>query len=151
MLALFASATAIQFRRIGKQAGKVSSGPLDLKLTNVTTRLSIMAVAMMAVNIYGLNLPLVFALIPALELFPTLQGLLCIAIYLLYLAIVWYYAYDVHAVLHPGSVSRWSYIYSNMAFNIPILFPWTVLLGVADIIQLLPFDGLKDFLRFITI
>jgi Zn-dependent protease with chaperone function len=147
LLGFFTTGSAIQFKRIGKQVAKVPYGRIDLKLSNATTRQSIMAVAMMAVYIYALNLPLVFAKIPGLDVFPTLQGLLCIALFLLHLAIVWYFAYDVHAMLHPGRVSRWSYVYSNMAFNIPVIFPWTVLSGVADIIQLLPFNALKDFLN----
>ena len=120
MLGLFALVCATQFGRILKQVPLIPYARLDLKFSTVLTRMSIMAVVLMAVNIYGLNLPDLFARIPGVQAFPTVQGLLCIAIFLFYLAIVWYFAYDVHVVLHHGNISRAGYVYSNIAFNIPV-------------------------------
>jgi Zn-dependent protease with chaperone function len=63
-----------------------------------------------------------------------------------YLAIVWACAYNPYRRLYATDLPRKTYILSQISFSIPILLPWLLLSGIADIINALPFDLPKRFL-----
>jgi Zn-dependent protease with chaperone function len=105
-----------------------------------------MAVCLFAVLIYGLNLPDFLQQISLFELFPTLAALCFLALFIGYLIIIWAFAHPLHELLHASGITVRSYILSNISFAVPVLLPWLLLSGVADLINVLPFDGLKTFL-----
>lgn len=119
---------------------------LDHKFTGILTQLSILAIAVFAMEIYLLNLSAFFTDIPILAVIPTLQAGVFITLFIGHLCIVWAAAYDFYVKRHHLDISRRSYIFSNISFAIPVLLPWFLLSGVSDIIFLLPFDFLKQFL-----
>jgi Zn-dependent protease with chaperone function len=48
--------------------------------------------------------------------------------------------------LYRSDISRRSYVFSNITFSIPVLLPWLLLSGLADLIRALPFELPKRFL-----
>ncbi|MBW2167269.1 MAG: M48 family metalloprotease, partial [Deltaproteobacteria bacterium] len=75
-----------------------------------------------------------------------LQALVFIGLFVFYLAIIWACAYGPYKRLYITDLSRRSYVLSNISFSIPVLFPWFMLSGIADIINALPFELPKRFL-----
>ncbi|MDJ0829857.1 MAG: M48 family metalloprotease, partial [Desulfobacterales bacterium] len=60
--------------------------------------------------------------------------------------IVWACAHGAYKKLYRSDISKKSYVLSNITFSIPILLPWVLLSGVADLIRTLPFEWPGRFL-----
>ena len=146
LLLIFAAVTRLQFYRLEKFVTTETPWHLDHRFNTILTRQCIMAVAVFALNIYGLSLPTVLAGLPFLTALPTLQALVSMLLFIGYMAIVWAGAHPAHRRLYAGRMTRTDYIASQMALSLPVLLPWFVLSGVTDIIQALPFEWPKRML-----
>jgi Zn-dependent protease with chaperone function len=60
---------------------------------------------------------------------------------------VWNSAHSTYQRLYRADIPKKSYIVSNITFSLPILLPWLLLSGVADIIGILPFETPKWLLN----
>ncbi|MBW2670441.1 MAG: M48 family metalloprotease [Deltaproteobacteria bacterium] len=146
LIVIFTLFTWIQFHRIEKRIFKERSFHLDNKFSATLTRQSILAIVLFSIDIYGLNLTSFLTNIPFLTVIPTFQALLFLLLFIFYLAIVWTCAYGPHQALYKTDMSRRSYVLSQISFSAPILLPWLLLSGVADIINALPFEFPKRLL-----
>ena len=146
LIVFFTIFTWFQFNRLKIQLSRPHAFNLDHKFSGTLTHLSVLAIAIFAIDIYLLNLNSFFFNIPVLASIPTLQALFFIALFIGYLSIVWAIAYNLYVELYHVDISRRSYVLSNISFAIPVLLPWFLLSGISDIIFLLPFDFLKQFL-----
>jgi Zn-dependent protease with chaperone function len=70
-----------------------------------------------------------------------------LGLFVFYLAIVWYFAHDTYQRLYRADITKKSYVVSNITFALPVILPWLALSGVADIIDILPFEAPKWFLN----
>ena len=146
LLLVFILITRIQFLRLSIRISRDPITRLDHRFDALVSRQSVMAVILFAIDIYGLNLPSFLTDIGFFSLIPSLQALLFLSLFIVYLSIVWAYAFDAQKRLYRTNVSRKTYILSNISFSVPVLIPWLILSGLADIINLLPFESLKQFL-----
>jgi Zn-dependent protease with chaperone function len=146
LILFFAWITWIQFHRLEKRLSKENFHQLGHKFSATLTRQSIMAIVLFSIDIYGLNLTSFLINVPFLSIIPTFQALLFLGLFVFYLAIIWACAYGPYRMLNTTDLSRRSYILGNISFSIPILFPWLLLSGIADIINALPFELPKRFL-----
>ncbi|MBW2247873.1 MAG: M48 family metalloprotease [Deltaproteobacteria bacterium] len=146
LIVIFTWITWMQFRRIEKGVSNGSVGQLSHKFSSTVNRHSIMAIVLFSIDIYGLNLSSFFTDIHFLALIPTVQALLFLGLFISYLSIVWACAHGTYKILSGSDLSRRSYILSQISFSVPVLLPWLLLSGVADIINALPFEALKRFL-----
>lgn len=136
----------MQFHKLEKRITKDNILRVDHKINAIITQQSVMAIVLFAVDIYGLSLTFFFKNIPLFTVIPTLQALVFIGLFVFYLAIIWACAYGPYKRLYITDLSRRSYVLSNISFSIPVLFPWFLLSGIADIINALPFELPKRFL-----
>jgi Zn-dependent protease with chaperone function len=74
------------------------------------------------------------------EAIPTLEALVFMALFVGYLAIVWFNAHDAYRHIYQADLTRRAYVASNIAFSVPVLLPWLLLSGISDLILALPFD-----------
>ncbi len=146
LILFFAWITRIQFRRLEKRLSKESFHQLGHKFSATLTRQSIMAIVLFSVDIYGLNLTSFLINRPYLSIIPTFQALLFLGLFVFYLAIVWACAYEPYRMFNTTDLSRRAYILGNISFSIPVLIPWVLLSGIADIINAMPFELPKRFL-----
>jgi len=146
LIIAFVYFTRMQFHRLEKRIPKDNILRVDHKINAIITQQSVMAIVLFAVDIYGLNLTSFFENIPLFTVIPTLQALVFIGLFVFYLAIIWACAYGPYKRLYITDLSRRSYVLSNISFSIPVLFPWFLLSGIADIINALPFELPKRFL-----
>ncbi len=136
----------MQFHRIEKKLSRGRDTQLSHKFSSTLTRQSIMAIVLFSIDIYGLNLTSFLTNIHFLSIIPTFQALLFLGLFIFYLAIVWACAHGPYKTISGSDLSRKSYILSQISFSIPVLLPWLLLSGVADIINVLPFETPKYFL-----
>jgi Zn-dependent protease with chaperone function len=106
-----------------------------------------LAILLFAVDIYGLNLPSFLIAIPLFNAIPTLAALLFLCLFVFYLALIWACAYGPYKKLYRSDISKKSYVFSNITFSIPVLLPWLILSGLADLIKALPFELPTRFLE----
>jgi Zn-dependent protease with chaperone function len=146
LILLFVLANWISFFRLH---GRISRDPLsrlDHRFNTLVTRQSVMAVILFAFDVYGLNLPSFLSGSPLFSLIPTAQALLFLGLFIFYLSVVWAFAYDVQYRIYRTDLSKASYILSNISISVPLLIPWLVLSGLADIINALPYPSARQFL-----
>ena len=142
----FAALTHIQFRRIEQRCDQERLSTLDSRFSAAMTRCSIMALAVFALDIYALNLREFSAQFSLFAIVPTLEGIVFMGLFIAYLCMAWALAYPAYRKIYQTDMSLRAYVSSNILFSVPILIPWLILSGVMDVIQLLPFEGLKRFL-----
>ena len=147
LILLFFIFSRRQFTRIAHMSATHSHDVLDQQFSSAQTRQSVLAIALFAVDIYGLNLSSYFTGIWLFEAIPTLQALLFMALFVGYLAIVWSNAHVAYRHIYGADLTRQAYVASNIAFSVPVLLPWLLLSGIADLILALPFDLPREVLR----
>ncbi|MCP4689377.1 MAG: M48 family metalloprotease, partial [Desulfobacterales bacterium] len=146
LLFMFVNSTRGLFKKIEQDLDGEARSLRSRGFDSALTRQSILAVFLFAINIYGLNLPLLLEPLPLFSHIPTLQAVVFLGLFVCYLSIVWAYAHESYARISSMDLSRREYIKSNISFSIPVLLPWFLLSGVADVIEVLPFDLPKRFL-----
>lgn len=146
LIILFTISTWAPFSRLKKQVPQENLAILDHKFNTILTRQSILAIGLFAINIYALNLTSFFIDIRIFKAIPTLEALLFLGLFISYLATVWACAHGAYRKIYTLELTRRSYIISNISFSIPVLLPWILLSGIADIINNLPFELPKRLL-----
>jgi len=147
IFAIFAVFTRLQFRHLLVHLKRgANRTAIDHLFDGAVLRQSVLAIFVYAIEIYGLGLPAALAGKPVFSSAPTLLALLFVGLFTLHLVVVWAFAFDVHRCLYGVSISRKTYVVSNLLFAVPILLPWLLLSGFADIVAALPFEGPRQFL-----
>ena len=147
LIVFFFYFTAFLFRRLEKRIAKGDFSQLDSLFHSILMRQSIMAILIFAIDIYGLNLSSFLIDIPLFTTIPTLEALLFLGLFIFYLALVWACAYGPYKKLYRSDISKRSYVLSNITLSIPVLLPWLILSGFADLIKALPFEWPARFLE----
>jgi Zn-dependent protease with chaperone function len=144
---VFAVYTRYQFQRMIASLGRESQMRLDRRFGQITTRHSILALFLLAVDVWALHLPAFLDKIQWLRPIPTLGTLVFLLVFIGYLTLVWYFSYAAHRRIYQTDISRRDFVYSNIAFSVPILIPWLLLSTITDILQILPFAWPKQVLN----
>ena len=140
LILLFAIFSKRQFARIAASIATRDPDELDRQFSSALTRQSVLAVALFAVDIYLLNISSFLDEAWLFRTLPTLEALVFMALFVAYLAIVWFNGYDAYHRVYQAELSRKAYVVSNIQFSIPVLLPWMLLSGIADLILALPFE-----------
>jgi Zn-dependent protease with chaperone function len=143
---LFVQLTRLQYRRLLGRVDQIDFRTLDHRFNALQTRHSILAIGLFAVDIYGLNLSSFTNRLPLFAHLPTLEALVFITLFVIYLASVWSAAHPLYERLYRHRIPHRGYVGSNISFGAPVLLPWLVLSLVADLVNLLPFKAPKQLL-----
>ncbi len=145
---LFALTCRVLFIRLAKNylANNDKKFQLDHKVNSYILKLSIVALTIYAIDLYFFRLKLFLSDYKIFHLFPTLQAVIFLLLFLFYLIIIWDSAWIVQHRFFPDTVTRKDFIISNISFSLPALIPWFLLSIIADIVQILPFKILSNFL-----
>ena len=143
---LFIVLCRASFNRLAARGAYLGKEVTDHKLNTLLTRFSILSLFVFGIDLYFFRLKLVFSDFAIFKLFPTLEALLFLVLFLFYLVVVWSSAWVVQKEFFSSSVSRKNFVISNISFSLPALLPWFFLSIVADIIRILPFPAVSEFL-----
>jgi Zn-dependent protease with chaperone function len=144
LVSFFYGLVWLAFRQLKRQAAGTSLVSTDYRFSSIQGRLSVLAIILFTLNIYGLNLPSFLAGMALFTHLPTLGAVLFIALFVGYLAIIWYHAHPIGRMLGGIGESRRAFIWSNIAFSVPVLIPWFIISLATDLLTLLPFDFIKN-------
>ncbi|RJR29066.1 MAG: hypothetical protein C4576_35730, partial [Desulfobacteraceae bacterium] len=110
-------------------------------------RLSIFAVLVFALDVHLFSLRYWLQAIPGFKTFSVLQGSAAMALFLAYLATIWYFAWPAYREIFRAEFRRGGFVAANVKFNIPILFPWVILTLLVDLASLVPSKSLTHLLN----
>lgn len=139
LTAAFVAFTRLTFARIARRAEALPFARLDQSFHTALLQCSVAAVAVFAVDIYGLGLPSFADALPFVADWPTLRALIFVALFVALLALVWAFAFTAYRRIYRPEFDRREYILSNISFAGPVLIPWAVMSGLLDLIYRLPF------------
>ncbi|MBI9083087.1 MAG: M48 family metalloprotease [Desulfobacterales bacterium] len=146
----FAGFTWLRYRRLAQMGAGRLSRSLAPAVEMLESRLSILALGVFATNVYGLSLPSYLSKVGLFRALPTLQALLFLLLFMGYLIVIWVLGHDLHQKIHGETVSRREQIGSNIQLSTPVLLPWLVLSGFADLLNALPLPPVHRFLSSAT-
>jgi Zn-dependent protease with chaperone function len=128
-------------------APRVSGGPISTHQAVVyhrsVRRQSLLALVFFLLHVYVLDIKSHLVAIDLVRSSFTLQGLAALGLFLLYLAVVWFYSHECHAGSSADTTSKGLGVFDNLKFNLAILLPWLFISGAFDLVRLLPI-GLED-------
>lgn len=110
-------------------------------------KFSILAIGSVAVDVYVLDCQYYFAGLPFTDNLPILVSLGGILLFFSYLCLVWAGARESYSTVFGRSYSTGAFLWSNILNNIPIILPWLLLSLLFDLLLLLPFPTVSDFLK----
>jgi len=110
-------------------------------------RLSILAIFLFALDVNIFYLKYWFQLLPGIQYFSVLHGVLALTLFFVYLNTIWYFSHPAYRLAFRTNVPRRAFIISNMKLNMPILFPWFLLAVTHDVLALTPWGGPESFLN----
>ena len=97
-------------------------------------RLSVLAMASLAMDVYYLDCQYYFAGLLDLDTLPTLTHLGGIILFFAYLAVIWHQARKSYGVVFKRQYSGRSFVGSNLKANLPIILPWLILSLTSDLL-----------------
>jgi len=148
MLNIFFIVTChVAFNRLKKRIKANPYAYFDHLINSYISRLSIFALIIFAVNLYGFKLNLYLSSIVFFDLIPTAKAIIFLSLFLFYLIIIWNAAYGVQKQNFAGKISKKDFIISNVSFSLPALLPWFCLSIIADLLKFLPWQGLNNLLN----
>lgn len=145
--AAFALVCRIYFKRLSVLGRALPAQEIDRRVNTAVSRLSLAALVLFAVNIYGFRVNHLLSDVAIFQWVPTLGALLFLGLFLFYLILIWNFAYQIQRRFFTDSLTKKNFILSNVAFCLPAMLPWFFLSLLADCLGLLPFDGLNRFLN----
>lgn len=134
----FSIACKLVFGRLMRDMYFLSSSPsLTHRYLSAQTRLTVLALANLAIYVYILNIKHYLVSIPWVEQSLTILGLAGLSLFIAHLAVIWACSHKIYGHLHHTSITAWKFIRSNLAFCSAILIPWFLVSVVSDLIQFL--------------
>lgn len=146
LILVFAAGARRTFQTILAKIDQTDFSRVEYQYNSAVNRYSIMSIFIYALDIYVLNIGSWVHQWTIFQLFPTIEALCFLGLFIFYLCLVWGFAYPAHSRLYETGISRRDYILSNITFSLPILLPWFILSITADILNILPFQLPKQML-----
>lgn len=110
-------------------------------------RLQLLALVMLAVDFYALDLKSHLVQIPGSATFPSLVDIVSLLLYAGYLVVVWVASWRAEARLGHPVVALWQYVSAHGRLLLPAIVPYLVLSLVGDLLAFLPWPGLTEAMR----
>ncbi len=143
----FAGFVRRSFTRIEERIDRIGTARAAALFHSAQMRGAVTAVAVFALDVYGLNLPSFLIDWPLFAHVPTLTAVVFLALFAGHLALVWALGFEAYRRLHPAAgFGRREYVGSHISFALPVLIPWVVASGLTDAVNALPFAGPRTFL-----
>lgn len=136
----------LRFKRLSSARAGHGNVNTDQAVSAAISRLSVLALMLFGANIYVYRLNTAFSDVRVFQVLPTLEALLFLGLFILYLTMIWHAAYPVQKDWFPRPVTRRQYIVSQLSFSLPALLPWLCLSLSVDLIGLIPYPPLKQAL-----
>jgi len=116
--------------------GRVSN---DKQYFAIEQRFSLLAIFFFAIDVYVLDIKYYLAFLSFNDTMPALLSLGGIALFFIYLSLLWLAARENYQKLFGRFYSARTFVINNIKFNLPIVLPWLLINFIADFLKILPF------------
>ena len=115
--------------------------------------LSVTAIGFLAVYVYAFNLGVYLSVIPGYDKFMTISGIAGLVIFLIHLAVIWFWSQPVYEIVLGVKISRANFIKGRLSFTSVILIPWFLISTLTDLLQFIktPSYMTSDFAQILLI
>jgi Zn-dependent protease with chaperone function len=144
---LFALYCKLSFQRLMARSERNGDRSLAGRYQGLVFRLSILAILLFSLNVWLLHLKYWLQAVPGIGRITAVHGLLAVMIFVFYLATIWFFGHPAYVKAYGTSLTRPSFVLSNIRLNVPILFPWVFLSLVHDLFSMIPWPAVQAFLR----
>lgn len=142
LFVFFAAYSRAVFQKLCKDAANgMPASRLSHRYYRAQTRLSIMAIGCILIDIYAFNLDAYLLAIPGFNRFATVSGLTGLAFFLFHLGAIWFWAYPVHQAIHHSRLGRLKFLRGHLSFGIVLLLPWVLISTITDLLQFARFSS----------
>lgn len=135
------------FRGLIRQYQNGSSSGYTVIYNRLVLRLSVISIFIFCLDVFVFNLNYWIESIPVLGSANVLQGVLAIILFTIYLSTIWYYAHPAHRLIYNADTRKRAFVFWNIRFNIPVVFPWLFLSLILDLFTLSPWHELNSFIN----
>ena len=137
--ALYVSICVFFFRRLRRALvlQELPQSALTTSYHRIQTHLSILALGMLVVYIYILNVKFYLRHIPDFEDSLTLSGVAGLVLLLLHQAVVWFLSHPIYQRIYRSQIGRAAFIRGHLSFSSAILIPWLLVSFFSDLLQVL--------------
>lgn len=98
-------------------------------------RLSILALVLLIFFVYMLNIKFYFRALPGFDTSLALSGTLGLILYLVHLAVIWFFSYPIYKHIHHSDIGIAGFLKGHLSFNSAILVPWLFLSLILDLME----------------
>ena len=144
-LPLFALVLVIFYRLAGRMYGKARAGSSKAYFA-AEKKLSILAVIVFTLSVFLFDLKYYLKPLSMGDSLPVLENLAGLGLFFLFLILMWLQARPAYQQLFNRSYTAWSFIFTNIKANLPIVLPWLVLSLVFDLLADLPYPRFQQLL-----
>jgi len=131
----FALICHLSLRHFGQRLWRVSQSNATRQYHRIQNRLTILALAFLAIDIYIFNLKFYLQIIPGFDQSLAVSGIIGIGIFLAHLILIWIYSYPAYKKIFYSEIPLSRFLKGNIAFISAILIPWFLISLVSDILQ----------------
>jgi len=124
-------------RRLQRSSLLVSQSILSRRYHRLQSRLSILALAFVAIYTYVLNVKFYLQTIPGFAQSLTLSGIAGIGLFLMHLALIWLWSHPLYKMIYHSDISLAAFLRAHLAFISAILIPWFLISIVSDLFQVI--------------
>jgi Zn-dependent protease with chaperone function len=144
----FALYCKVAFQRVLSRSSPGKEGKFGLagRYQGLVLQLSILSILLFALDVWLLHLRYWLHAVPLVGTVNTIQGVLALLIFMLYLMTVWFFGHPAYVAAFRTDLPRRAFVFSNVNLNVPILFPWVSLSLLYDLLSLIPWPNLQLFL-----
>jgi len=144
-LAFFVMITWSFARLARRMFARAAIGPT--RYFAVEKKLSILAVLVFMVFVYGLDLKYYLNPLSLGDRLPALADIAGLGCFFLLLTILWVKAKPRYEELFHCAYTSYGFVRSNIKANLPFVLPWLILSLLFDFLAILPFPALAELLR----
>jgi Zn-dependent protease with chaperone function len=150
LFAIFALACRILFRRLENKSVRqiLPESLLQKRHQALIARLTFAAIAFFATNIYFFNLKFYVLQLPFLKNYSSLSALPALAIFILYLVVIWLSAFSSASRLLAKKLSRLQYVANRLRLSFSILLPWLLVTFLFDLVEPIAIPVLSSYSPF---
>jgi len=133
---LYALICRFFLQRLQRSSRLVSHSNLSHQYHRLQNRLSILALAFVAIYIYILNIKFYLQVIPGLAESLTISGITGIGLFLMHLALIWFWSHPLYRQIYHSDISLTAFLRAHIAFVSAILIPWLLISTASDLLQI---------------
>lgn len=139
---IFVFVTHLSFRRLARSFDSgITLSVLTARYHRIHARLSILALGVLAVYTYALDIKVYLRGLPWFDKSFTLVGMTGLALYVLHLLVLWTMSHPFHCRIYRSKIGLTAFLRGHLAFGSAILIPWVLISSASDLVSLVGGPG----------